>query len=135
MSPALNFVASHFFILTNQVIQGATNYLIGNLKEHDYIQLIQKFKVIHISNFHHTSIYFLIYFFSHPIFIMCYVTQPTSAFLFAYLAVQLSRHPDLEKMDFSFLKSFNIGGWTIDATTVELLMKRLPHVSLAQVYY
>ncbi|KAF4519999.1 hypothetical protein B566_EDAN007147 [Ephemera danica] len=43
------------------------------------------------------------------------------------------RLPDLEKLDLSFLEDIHIGGWDLDAATVEEFSKRLPKIGITQV--
>ncbi|XP_046395103.1 4-coumarate--CoA ligase-like 1 [Ischnura elegans] len=60
--------------------------------------------------------------------------KPESIFIFPYVANWLIRLPELDNYDLSFIKQIGVGGSVLDSAAANIIEKRLPSVTLIQVY-
>ncbi|CAB3366154.1 Hypothetical predicted protein [Cloeon dipterum] len=60
--------------------------------------------------------------------------RPANTLMYPFVCNWLARCDELDQYDLSFLESITITGAVLDATTIELMAKRLPHVEIIQLY-
>ncbi|CAB3361722.1 Hypothetical predicted protein [Cloeon dipterum] len=60
--------------------------------------------------------------------------KPGTVVMYPFVATWFARHENLDKFDLSFLKVILCGGAIIDPATMALLVKKLPHVDVKQMY-
>ncbi|XP_059483505.1 uncharacterized protein LOC132201383 [Neocloeon triangulifer] len=60
--------------------------------------------------------------------------KPGNCLMYPFVASWFARCDEIEKVDLGFLKMISCGGSVLDVTTAELLVKKLPHIRLAQFY-
>jgi non-ribosomal peptide synthetase component E (peptide arylation enzyme) len=53
--------------------------------------------------------------------------------MYPFVASWFARCDEVEKVDLSFLQKISSGGSVLDPTTADLIVKKLPHIKLAQV--
>ncbi|CAB3365594.1 Hypothetical predicted protein [Cloeon dipterum] len=60
--------------------------------------------------------------------------KPGNCLMYPFVATWFARCDDLDQVDLSFLKMISCGGSVLDATTAELIVKKMPHVKVVQFY-